>query len=177
MRTVSVLMLAGLLLLLPAGQSKAEGNMRIGVAADVLIPMGDYADIVSTGFGGTAWLEYQTSPEFSVLGLIGYYSWGGKDIDLGGFGSVSGPSVNGFSIRVGGRYYLMPAGGTRVYGQGELGLLFASTDFAFAPVIGVTLPLSPDIDLDLSGRYDVVATTGTSLTSIGFRAGVSFGLK
>jgi hypothetical protein len=155
--------------------------MRLGVAGDLLFPTGDFGDVVSTGFGATVWLEYPSTPMFSFIGQVGYYNWSGKDITINippfGTTTISGPDVDGLSLRVGGRYYFTPKGGTRVYGQGELGLLFASVDFAIAPVVGIVYPLSPTLDLDVSGRYDIIATSGSSSTSLGIRAGVSFGLN
>jgi hypothetical protein len=169
--------------------SNAKGKMMLGVGADVLIPTGDFGDAQSTGFGGSARFQYNVTPLFSAGLMAGYFTWSGKD---------SGPDFKGLPVRVFGKYYFMPTGEkARVYGIAELGSFFSSadvpqttigsitvsggsvssTDFSYAPGIGVEIALgSGNSSLDISARYDGIATTGSSAASIGGRVGVNFGL-
>ena len=198
--------------------SSAAGKMLIGVGGDVLIPMGDFGDAQSTGFGGSARFQYNVTPMFSAGLMAGYFTWSGKDQTfadftiLGPFGSstvvaggtVSGPDFKGVPVRAFGKYYFMPAGKkARVYGIAEVGVFFvsedvatttilrptsfttftisrqASTDFSFAPGVGVEIALgSGNSSVDISARYDgVTHGAGDAIGgSIGGRIGVNFGV-
>jgi hypothetical protein len=185
------------------GNTASAGNMMLSVGADVLLPMGTFGDAFSTGFGGSVRGQYDVNAMFSAGLTIGYYTWSGKDITIGGTTS-SGPTFSGLPIRVFGKYYFMPAGAARVYGIAELGLFFgsvgdqtipnpaagfpgqpanitvsggSSSDFNYAPGVGLELPLgSGNTKLDVSVRYDGVATSGSSSGSLGARVGINFGL-
>lgn len=178
-------------LVFSVGQSNAESKMALSVGGDVLLPMGTFGDAVSTGFGGSVRGQYNITPMFSAGLTVGYYTWSGKDIN--GF---TGPNFKGLPVRVFGKYYFMPEGEkVRVYGIAELGLFFSSvdvpsvtilgvtygggtessSDFNYAPGVGFELPLgSGSTKLDVSVRYDGIATSGETSGSIGGRVGVSF---
>jgi hypothetical protein len=89
----------------------------------------------------------------------------------------------------------MPEGGMRVYGIAELGFFIASvtvpaqtfgpvtipessaseTDFNYAPGVGIELPLGTGATkLDISVRYDGIATSGETSGNLGARVGVNF---
>ncbi len=183
------------------GTSMAAGKMSLSVGADVLLPMGTFGDAVSTGFGGSVRGQYDITPMFSAGVTIGYFTWSAKDQTVLG-ATVKGTSLKGLPIRVFGKYYFMPEGEKlRVYGMAELGFFIATvtvpaqtftyfgvtytspeasaseTDFNYAPGVGLELPLgSGNTKLDISVRYDGIATSGSSSGSIGARVGVNFGL-
>ncbi|MDH3252066.1 MAG: outer membrane beta-barrel protein, partial [Ignavibacteria bacterium] len=191
---VTVALLA--LMFVTASPSYAAGKMSVGAGLDVLIPVGSFGDGSSTGFGGSGIFQYNVNQMFAVTGKLGYWVFGGKDFSEGGV-NISGPSFKGFTIRVGGKYYFMPAGRTRVYGMGELGLFFgssgdvtipgvtipgfgtvgggtvsggSSTDFVLAPIVGVELPFGGKGNtIDISARYDLILTSGNSAGSLGLR--------
>ncbi|MFN0157801.1 MAG: outer membrane beta-barrel protein [Bacteroidota bacterium] len=181
-----------LVMVLGVSSADAQSKMSLSVGADVLLPMGTFGDAVSTGFGGSVRGQYDLSPMAAVGLTVGYYTWSGKDVN--GF---TMPNFKGIPIRVFGKYYFMPAGATRVYGIAELGLFFSSvdvpsqtingvtfgggsassSDFNYAPGIGVEIPIgSGNTMFDGSVRYDGVATSGSSSGSLGVRVGVNFGL-
>jgi hypothetical protein len=174
--------------------SNAAGKMGLSVGGDVLIPMGTFGDIVSTGFGGSVRGELAVNPNFAVGITTGYFVWSGKD-NTSGSVTVSGADFKGVPLRAYGKFYAAPEGQTRMYGIFELGLFFSSTtasgtvagqsysvsgsstDFNYAPGVGVEMPLGQGTTaLDLSVRYDGIATSGSSSGSIGIRAAVNFGL-
>ncbi|MBI4535052.1 MAG: hypothetical protein HY708_02155 [Ignavibacteriae bacterium] len=180
--------------------SSAAGKMALSVGGDVLIPMGTFADGASTGFGGSVRFQYDFTPMFSAGITSGYYTWSGKDQTVLG-ATIKGVSLKGVPARAFGKYYFMPAGGARVYGIAELGVFFSSvtvpsqtvtiggvsvttpeasassTDFNYAPGLGVELPLgSGNAKIDVSARYDGIATSGSTSGSVGGRVGVTFGL-
>ncbi len=166
----------------------AAGKMSLSIGPDVLLPMGDFGDVVSTGFGGSVRGQYDIDPMFSVGLTVGYYVWSGEDV-----AGISLPDAKGVPIRVFGKYYFMPEGSARVYGIAELGLFIASaqevtiggvtytgessTDFNYAPGIGVELPLGGgNTKIDISARYDAIATSGSTSGSFAGRVGINFGL-
>lgn len=184
--------------------SMAAGKMSLSVGADVLLPMGTFGDAFSTGFGGSVRGQYDFTPMASAGLTIGYFTWSGKDQTIEGT-TFTGPNFKGVPVRVFGKYYFMPEGEKlRVYGMVELGLFFGSTgdvtvanpfagfpgqpatvtvagqsesDFNYAPGVGLELPLGGgNTKLDISVRYDGIATSGNSSGSIGARVGVNFGL-
>jgi hypothetical protein len=189
--------IAVLALVFSVSSSYAQPKMNLSIGGDVLLPMGDFGDAVSTGFGGSARFQYNVTPMFSAGVTAGYFTWSGKDITVGSQTS-SGPGFKGLPIRVFGKYYFMPEGEkVRVYGMAELGLFFWSvdvpsftilgvtygggtetgSDFNYAPGLGFELPLgSGSTMLDVSVRYDAIATEGSSSGNVGGRVGVTFPL-
>lgn len=191
------LLVLAVLLFTTAGM--AESKIALSVGGDVLLPMGTFGDGYSAGFGGSVRGQYNINAMASVGLTIGYYTWSGKDI--GGF---TVPTFSGLPVRVFGKYYFMPEGEkVRLYGIAELGMFFGSTadrtvdnplfgiipnqpqtitqeggsgsDFNYAPGVGVEFPLGGgSTKLDVSLRYDGIATEGSSSGSIGGRVGVIF---
>ena len=165
---------------------QAEGKFRIGVGGDVMIPTGDFGDGFSAGFGGTVCGEYMVSPMASITLKSGYWTWSAKDLPAG-----FDAKLKGVPVLAGVKYYFMPEGSTRVYGQGELGMFFATVDatvviggvsysgssseskFSFAPAVGVEFAAGSSVNVDVSARYLIISTDPSS-NSIGFRAGVNF---
>ena len=87
--------------------SMAAGKMSLGVGADVLLPMGNFGDGYSTGFGGSVRGQYDVTPMFSAGLTVGYFTWSGKDQTV--FGQTfTLPNFKGLPIRVFGKYYFMP---------------------------------------------------------------------
>jgi outer membrane protein W len=172
-------------LVFSVSQSSAESKMALSVGGDVLLPMGTFGDVASTGFGGSVRGQYDINPMFSAGLTVGYYTWSGKDV-----AGVTLPNFKGVPVRVFGKYYFMPADQKmRVYGIAELGFFFASvsatvggvsvsaseTDFNYAPGVGLEFPLGGgNTKLDISVRYDGIATTGETSGSLGGRVGVTF---
>lgn len=172
--------------------ASAQGKLGLNIGGNALLPIGTFSDAASFGFGADAQLEYNITPMAAVFFKTGFYLWPGKTI--AGFEL---PNVKGMPIMVGGRYYFMPEGKLRVYGQAELGLFLGfvstseqkfgnivvvpassttTTDFAFAPVFGIVLPAGKG-SVDISARYFHIASSGSSLGSIGARVGYMFMLN
>ena len=191
MRNLFLLLFASVLVLGTVSTASA-GPIGLSVGGDVLFPMGTFGDVVSTGFGGSVRGEIASSPVFSFGLTTGYYVWSGKDQTSGGV-TISGADFKGVPLRGYGKFYASPGGGSRFYGIMEIGVFFSSatvsgtiagqsystsassTDFNYAPGIGVEIPLgSGETALDLSARYDGIATSGNTSGSFGVRAGVNF---
>jgi len=200
---VSVVVLA--MLVGMSSSSMAQGKMALSVGGDLLLPMGTFGDVASTGFGGSVRGLYNINPMAAVGLTLGYYTWGGKDLSGGTGVTYTGGGLSGIPIRAFGMYYFMPEKEKiRVYGILELGFFISSvsdvtipaqdlgggfvipaqtveggssTDFNYAPGIGAEFALgSGSTKLDVSVRYDGIATEGETSGSIGFRVGVNFPL-
>ncbi|GEM_PF-878600 len=181
------------LLVAVGGNANAQGKLALSVGADVLLPMGTFGDAFSTGFGGSVRGQYHITPMFSAGLTVGYYVWSGKDIS-----GITLPNFKGVPARAFGKYYFMPEGEkVRAYGIGELGVFFASvgekkytigtttytspsateTDFNYAPGVGAEFALGGGKTMiDVSVRYDGIATTGSTSGSFAGRVAVLFPL-
>jgi len=184
-----VLVLVGVL----ATPSFAQHKMSVGVGAEVLIPTGDFGNAYSLGFGGSARFQYNFTPVLAGGLHVGYNTFTAKDVA----GGLVKPTFSGLPVRVFGKYYFMPEGAkVRVYGMAELGLFFWSmkvstpvittplgtfggeisttgSDFNACPELGIELPMG-SMTLDVSARYDIIFTSGSSTANIAARVGLNF---
>src|SRR5512138_1004184 len=101
--TVGVLVLAAAM----AAPASAQSKIALNIGADVLLPMGSFADVQGVGFGGDVTGEYALMPELNLIATLGYFSWGGKDVTVAGF-TRSGFSFHSIPFMVGAKYYFMP---------------------------------------------------------------------
>lgn len=187
-KLVPVLMLV--LLMTGIGLAQ-EGQMKLGVGVELVLPSGSFGDVAGTGFGGTANFLYQLNDQISLSGTAGYISWGGKSIDVG-LGTWD-YSYSAIPILVGGRYYFTE-GDARVYGSAEIGMYMfsfkltvpsytylgftvpgsetteSSSEFTIAPGIGYEMKIGDNMNLDLSAKYLIIS----DMSNINVRAGVNF---
>ena len=186
------IVIVGLIVAISA-PSSAQSKMSLSVGGDVMLPLGTFGDVFSLGFGGTVRGQYDFTPVISAGLEAGYFSWSSKSVTA----PAVAPTFHGVPVRVFGKYYFMPEGAKmRFYGMAELGLFFgsssvtvpsftflgvtyggttsaSSTDFMYAPVVGVEIPACK-VAIDVSVRYDGIATSGSSTSNIGARVGVNF---
>jgi len=172
--------------------ASAQGKFALNIGADVMVPMGDFSDVVSIGFGGTVRGEYAFTPVFSGTFRTGYLIWTGKDregVELGNW--------SGIPIFIGGKYYFQPQGNKmRFYGSAELGLMIlsvsvpevkvgdfvvgggsaSSTEFAFTPTVGLEVPAGPKAVIDFAVGYMMIASSGSAHNITG-RVGYKFMLN
>jgi hypothetical protein len=192
MKKLLLAVIVTMLVLAVAAPTNAQGKIVISVGPDVLLPMGTFGDASGIGFGGSVRGQYNFTPMASAGLTVGYYTWSSKDQTIGGV-TVKGAGLSGIPIRVFGKYYFMPEGKLRVYGIAELGFFIASvtipaqnfgffttpettaseTDFNYAPGLGVELPAGK-MNVDISVRYDGIATSGSSSGSLAGRVGLNF---
>lgn len=203
MKKLLLVVVAFALLGLLNADSSAAGKITLSVGGDVLLPMGTFGDAQSTGFGGSVRGQYNVTPMAAVGITVGFFTWSGKDQTVPIIGTIKGANFRGLPVRAFGKYYFMPEGqSTRFYGIAELGMFFgstgdteipnplagfpgqpakitvsggSSTDFNYAPGVGVEFGAG-NTKIDVSVRYDGIATSGSSSGSIGGRVGVNFGL-
>lgn len=140
--------------------SLAQGRFSIG--ADLALPLGDFADAVGFGIGGTARYEAPINDNISWMATAGFISFMKKEQDLGSFGTVD-VSSTAIPIQGGIKYYFTESF-NGFYAAGELGVHMVSvkvegggeseseseTEFSFAPGVGYHLGA-----LDLGARYQM----------------------
>ncbi|MBA4311265.1 MAG: hypothetical protein C0417_01405 [Chlorobiaceae bacterium] len=187
-KLVPVLMLV--LLMTGIGLAQ-EGQMKLGVGVELLLPSGDFGDYAGTGIGGTANFLYQLNNQISLSGTAGYISWGGKSFDVG-LGTWD-YSYSAIPILVGGRYYFTE-GDARLYGSAEIGMYMfsftvttpsydyfgytfqggetteSSSEFTIAPGIGYEMKIGDNMNLDLTAKYLMISDAN----NLNLRAGVNF---
>lgn len=120
MRKVLVLLVVTLFM---AGLTNAQttGKMKIGIGPYIGIPMGNFGDVTSVGFGGLVQGEYDFGNQFVGTVTTGYLMFPGKDITEEGFSFSSGDwSI--IPILVGAKYFFTP----NWYGAAQLGLNMVS---------------------------------------------------
>ncbi|MCK9329956.1 MAG: outer membrane beta-barrel protein [Candidatus Cloacimonetes bacterium] len=163
---VVVLMLA-LTTVVWANQLSFGGNVAIA------LPMGDFGDVVDTGFGLNLRGNYhlENNPALVPTFSIGYLMWSGEE----SFGSVKWEyNYSCVPVKGGAKYFFADTG---VYGMLELGLYFFSievevpmsdwksqkasmtvsddeTEFGFAPGIGYQHNLNEKLTLDAFLQYE-----------------------
>lgn len=145
-------------------------NLTYGANLELAMPMGDFSDMASMGFGGSAQAEYAINEQVTGIGSIGYLMWGGKDnykdMDY---------SWSCIPIKAGAKYALGESG---LYGVLELGIYMFSYEYdfeyvgfydetyhitgdeseseiGFAPGIGYQMPFMEKYKLDFSAQYEM----------------------
>ncbi len=166
-------------------------QMKAGVQIGAAIPVGDWGDWVSTGFGGIGTFHYELKPEITLTGAIGYYSFGSKNDISDLIGSYGDYSYSVVPIVAGARYNLgKNAEKFMPYVGAELGFYLVSsswkvsywgysadydhseTEFGFSPMVGFKYNLQKNLDLDVNAKYSIISDIGQFVVN----AGVVFGL-
>ena len=115
MKKVLVLCVVALFMI---GLTNAQtSKLKIGVGAYIGLPMGNFGDVTSLGFGGVAQGEYDLAPQIVGTLTTGYLVFSGK--------TVSGFDMGKWSIipiLVGGKYFFTPM----FYGTVQIGLNMVS---------------------------------------------------
>jgi hypothetical protein len=178
----SKLIVALVLGLLAFSTTSNAQNGRFSVGAELAIPMGDFADATSMGFGGSLRYEFPVGDNLGLTATAGYLAFSGKD-DLGNWSMIP--------VQVGAKYYftdnqdgfyghLMLGIHSTSYKTPEItfmgitvgGETVSSTDFSYAPEVGYHLA-----NVDIGLRYQMIATEGSTTSYLGLRLAYVFGEK
>ncbi|TXI71621.1 MAG: porin family protein [Cyclobacteriaceae bacterium] len=157
--------------------SFAQGRFSVG--PEVALPMGDFADAVGLGIGGTVRYEAPISGNLNWTATAGFLSFM-KETAETPFGDVE-TSATAIPIQGGIKYYFTESF-NGFYAAGELGVHLykvkaelagesddaSETEFSFAPGVGYHLG-----SIDIAARYQI-AGDGDYL---GFRIAYVFGGK
>lgn len=157
----------------------AQGDIRLGLAAGITVPLRSYSDVVNKGWLGNASLTYMPGASaglgFRIDGLYarsGLSVASGNQTELGGtanlvfqFGSPKSPN----------RFYVFGGGGyMRTRTTGPLFGTVSSTDPAWNVGAGFTFGVRA-LALFVEARYITVTTSGTKPQFAPLTAGISFG--
>ena len=151
----------------------AQPDFLLGIGADVMVPVGPFKQNYLTGFGGTVRLQFNISRHIGFTASAGFLTWNEK--------GSSSMELKGAPVRVGIKVSPFPAK-NNTYLLTECGPFFgiigetSIARFSAAAVLGFEHQLESSISIDLSARYDYIATQGRPSANIGGRIGVSFGV-
>jgi len=151
---------------------------KLSVGADFAVPTGDLSLISSIGYGGSIQGEFNVAKSLNLTASAGYLTFDYKKSlkDLFDQAGVKMDKMGAIPVKAGAKYYF----GKMFYGAAELGASFttgetSATAFAYAPSVGINLPLANKNAFDLGLRYESWSNEGTS-SFIGMRASFAFGL-
>jgi len=148
-----------------------QGEFKINAAAEVGIPLGDFSDITSFGFGVTGKGLYGVSDDGQVGLTIGYLSFSGKKYQGYKYGNYGVIPIMGSYRHFFDAFYGEAQLGFANIGVRYAGISHTSTDFSWAIGGGYTFD-----QFDASLRYQGVQTSGDSVGWIGLRFGYTFDL-
>ena len=155
---------------------------RFSIGAELALPMGDFADGSSMGFGGSLRYEHPVGDNLGITLTAGYLMFGGKD---------DGPDFSMIPAQVGAKYYFTGQQ-EGLYGHVMVGIHSMSSDDVIYtdPLTGATvtyetesnteLSYAPEIgyhlaNIDLGLRYQFIATDIETTSYLGIRIAYVFG--
>jgi hypothetical protein len=101
------------MLLGPVQPAQAQG-LRVGIDGALVLPVGDWSEAASMGFGGLVKIEFDLTYSLALTGRLGYvYHLENSDWNT---------STNELPILVGAKFYFL-SDDLRPYGAAELGLV------------------------------------------------------
>lgn len=178
-------LLTVVLVALFAGAFAQGKGAKISIGPEVGLPLGDVGNAFSFILGGTAKLEIPVNKSnFDVTFTTGYINYFGKSVNFsyytpsGSYGYSYKVDDSGFiPIKIGGKYYA----NKNVYLEGEVGIVTNvnsssdNTAFAFAPGIGVSMPIHRSKNaFDLGFRYEGWSKDGTVVNQLVLRLAYKF---
>lgn len=160
----------------------AMPQSSVTVNAGVSLPMGDFSDSFSTGWGLDGTYIYRLQSGLGLTGTIGYHRWTAK--------ATSDVTFSTVPLLVGVQYEFSDAGNVTPYVMAKLGIHFASVgynilgisgsnsenDFGFLVGAGILIPVGSDLNVDVNASFNSISTTGSATNYIDIKAGVNFGL-
>ncbi len=168
--------------LLATNTIEAKDNMRIGGDVGIAIPTGDMGDAANMGFGLNGSFHYYIQPNLILGGTIGYYTFGGKEMEY--FGETfNGPDYN-----------IIPIMGLINYKFGNTGMIpFIGAELGFVN-FGVSMESESDSEMYFginilggieqkindklswraTAKYNVIMTDGSNATFLSISGGLYF---
>jgi len=180
--------ITGFCVALAAASCFAQGGYGTTVAGDIAVPVGSFSQSAKTGYGAHVDFYWESTSNLRVSLFLGYTRWGvdndkvnQQNASMGGTGTYQlDGRVSAFPILLGVKF-LAPGEGLRFYGLLEGGLYLYSAKVTGQKFengiatqninqessksvpganlgLGLLIPLSKDLSLDLGGRYHLVKT-------------------
>jgi opacity protein-like surface antigen len=179
MKRFGLVLLAVLALCVIAVRPATAQNIRWGLGAGLLLPMGTYGDIDKLGFTGGLGGTYQLPGGVGIRVDASY----GTSSEKSGVAAHSTKIIGGMASVV----YAFGTAGPKPYIMGGLGLSNVKIDVtggpsgsetkvAFGFGAGVSLPMGTGSSrLFAETRYTSVSTSGSSINFLPLVVGISFG--
>lgn len=158
-------------------QRKSSPGPQLSIGLDFGVPINDFADIHSIGFGGSGKAELPVSAAFDITLTAGYISYYYDQPYKNALKATGGDTYLGFvPLKVGGKYYFS----RNVYGEGEIGARIGTnkstgTAFIYAPGLGLSYPVGNKHDLDFGVRFEGW-TEDSNVQQFVFRLAYKFGM-
>jgi opacity protein-like surface antigen len=137
-------------------KSQTATPIKFSVGLELGAPTGVYKNTYNAGLGGSGKIEIPATTQLFITATAGFTSFYYKENQKNALKALGLPTTQGFvPLKVGGKYYFSPA----FYAEGEIGASIgtnkgSSTAFAYAPGIGVSIPLIGRNALDVGLRYE-----------------------
>jgi hypothetical protein len=174
-------------LLLLAGVSYAQKPIGIGGAVELGVPMGDFGDAASLGFGFTGNFQYNLNPNMDLIGQVGYLMWGGKDeaptYDFSWGAIPFQAGLKYFVTQGDSRFYVGGLAGFHNFSYsaewddpffGHIEASDSELKFGLAPIGGYEIGLNEKTTFDISARYQFV---DDDLSYFGLRGGIIYKVR
>jgi len=177
---------------------QAQRNpMSVGVNAAVSIPMGDFNDVATMGFGLNGTFLYGVSEVFEVGGSVGFISWDGDKVEIESTSVEATESSTTIPILAGIRYYF-PQRNLKPYATAELGMhVFTSSAtetivggaapvttkgetnvyFGYSLGGGAVYEVSKGFNVDGNLKYNIISGDPDSFSHLTLQVGVLFGIN
>lgn len=158
--------------------STTSSGAKLSVGLDFGVPVGDWSNAYSIGFGGNGKAEIPVASGVNFTLTAGYTSFYAKDANKNVRKALGIDTYDGFiPVKAGGKFFF----GENFYGEAELGARFGTnnstgTAFIYAPGLGFSFPVSDKNDIDFGARYEGWSQDGGNVGLVGFRLAYKFGL-
>ncbi len=163
----------------------ASAQIKIGFNGGAMMPMGDFADVASTGFGGSIVGKYMINDQMAAGLNIGYYKMG-EEIE--GYENALTPITGNFT-------YYFGTEGFKPYAGADLGVYMMSFKYSFdygygisgdidesesyfglAPVVGCEYEFSDALALDVNLKYNYIMAEEDAISALGINVGIVYSL-
>ncbi|RMH72764.1 MAG: hypothetical protein D6675_03890 [Gemmatimonadetes bacterium] len=180
MKHMFVLLVAlGFITLIYPASASAQKGLELTINGSLAVPTGDLADAAEMGFGGGVTVAKSMNSMLSLRGSVAYHTFGTKDIDLGGFGTVEGPQYAFIPVLVGAEY-AFGASDMKPYAVGNIGYYLGAGDvednnLGFAIGAGFQMPMGGN-NIKIETLYHYITSDGDAVTYLGVDIGYGFSL-
>jgi hypothetical protein len=155
-------------------------EFRLSVGPEAGIPIGQFHDSYNWFLGGSVQGELPIAKNFYVIANAGYNNFFVKD------GVLPNQDIRTIPVKAGLKYFFIPnflyvsaeAGASFLLDKSDL-LADKSTNFVYAPSVGVLLKLAPKNYLDIGVRFQGNGSfydNGTYGNFLGLRVAYTFGM-
>ncbi len=142
-------------------QKAFKNPMYLGGEVGISMPLGDFGDGVNMGFGLNATFQYYFQRNMSIVGFLGYWSYGTDSDDL----TISNiPFGAGFRYEFAGGNIVPFIGGDLCFNNATIKYdsEYGEWDdselkFGFAPAGGIIVKMSPNMDLVGTARFNIIS--------------------